>query len=293
MPKAERGLRSGLLVGVLVVSGLGLGGCRGCASPDKADVEKPEDRPKKVKLPEADVSDAARTRFKATHPMLLEGLPAQERTLAEPVAAAKELLLEGGPQKAADARALLADWLPEHADDADALYWRARSWSIEKIFEQSIPDYTAALEADAEFAAPRWWLAAELYELDQCADAMEHLDALVAQYPDEPRATYNRALCTMQVGERSVAREEIQRACDAGLEEACPRRGKGKGKGRLLSAGERSLGLGKGKGKGGKGKFGLRERSKGKINFQRMRDRKAKSAGAGSGSGDGTAPTAD
>lgn len=276
----------------VVVVGVGLGslGLSGCASCSGRSEPAPESveadaEPEVTKRKKVDsIGEMLRLGYRTNHPMSMEGVAEPERVLSEPVRAARELVEAGGPGNAADARARLDEVVAgtgeglELPDKADALYWRARSWHVEDILEQAIPDYEAAIAADPDFASPRRWLAYSLYQQNSCEEALSHLEKVVELLPEDGTAHHHLALCLLDQMKAREGRQAAAKACELGHAAGCalsetltnrgggPRlgskaRGKGgklgskaKGKGKRLRA---RFGKGKGKGKRGmKAKWG-------------------------------------
>lgn len=268
MSRWSGGLRRALFMVVMAAPALVQTGCKSCTPGENrvktaADADKTAAKKKKRKVPKGDPRVEARKRFKTAHPMLVEGVDPVDHTLAEPVAQAKALVLENTAEKAAEARALLATHIPDHPEDADALLWRGRSWAVENITEQAVPDFESAVIAAPEHVEARLVLVSALYAADMCAEAMPHLDTLAEQQPELGAVRYNRGLCQFQLSGRSAAIEDFAAACALEVEPACAlskRRGKGKGKGKRLK--------GKGKGKvsdGFRSKLGSQRGRKAKV----------------------------
>ena len=271
-----------VFMGTLGVVAAGqLSGCKACTGDPTTEADAKADKAAKAERakpkPKRRPGGEAKAKWRASHPMLVEGIVDAERPLGEPVVAARALILEGDAGKAAEARELLAGWIPEHAEDADAVYWRGRSWAVESIREQSQPDFEAALALDDTLVGAHRWLAYERYLAEECAMAMPHLDKVVELAPTLGEGWYNRGLCTADVSGRKAGLPDFQKACELELVVACElvealgkkadrskiRAGRGAGEFGVRGKGGKG-GKGGKLGKGAKSKLGGRFRGRGK-----------------------------
>jgi tetratricopeptide (TPR) repeat protein len=202
-------------------------GCRGCGTDKEAQkaakakkVKKKEKKPagKSVSQMMAEngpKGDLAKLEMKAG------SAPEEAREVAPEVAAARDLILKGEATAIADGRSQLTEYLKTHETDADAHYWVGRSYMPERIVVPGIEEFTLAIQHDPEFLGARQWISVALHKEKRCADAMEHLDKVVAARPDDVTAVYDRAICEMALDQWDKAIADLTAYCASNAEPFC------------------------------------------------------------------------
>jgi hypothetical protein len=149
--------------------------------------------------------------------------PEAEREVAPEVAAARDLVLSGDDAKVGEGRLALDTWLGTHPEDADAFYWRGRSWTAALEHEKAIADYNAAGALDADWVNVYKWLALASFQNDGCEVALPALDRVVELQPAVVVSYTERAQCRTRVRQLDGALEDLKKACELEDTQSCAR----------------------------------------------------------------------
>ena len=225
-----------LLVALCATAPLVMTGCNACSSSDKsAEREKkrnadPLGKARKQPRKKIDREEmrAAKAKMKAKGQsrivkLTVMSLPVDDREVAPEVAAARALIEGGEEAKVAEGRVALDTWIATHPDDADAYYWRGRSWSAVYDFDSARADYVVATDKAADWAQAWRWAALAAYQADGCDAAMPYLDKVVELAPDQVESYVDRGQCLATQRETDAALADLNKGCEMGSELACSR----------------------------------------------------------------------
>jgi predicted Zn-dependent protease len=98
-------------------------------------------------------------------------------------------------------------WLERYPDSPQALLHRARMWESVHNYQDAAEDFRRVLAVDDTSAEARLGLANSLLELAQPAEALEHLEELRRQRPDDPQVLVRLACCQNTLNRPVEARE--------------------------------------------------------------------------------------
>ena len=150
-------------------------------------------------------------------------MPADEREVAPEVAAAR-VLIEGGEEaQVAEGRVALDTWIATHPDDADAYFWRGRSWSAVFDFDSARADYVASTEKAADWAQAWRWAGLAAFQADGCDAALPYLHKVVELAPEQVESYVDRGQCLATQRETDAALADLKKGCEMGSELACSR----------------------------------------------------------------------
>jgi tetratricopeptide (TPR) repeat protein len=201
-----------------------VGGCNGClgSTSEKAAKKKK----KKKKKEEAPVDTVKLVGAQTPRGAMFSGInilqgEEPQRPLGPELTEVKSQVLSAEPANVTKARAKLDEWIKTHPDDADAHYWRGRSWTAEKLHSKAATDYDKAVTADPTYDWARRWSVVAHIDAIELGAALTQLDALITAHPAEGELYFERGHVHRRMNNTEAALPDLKKACELGRAGAC------------------------------------------------------------------------
>src|SRR5262249_55120083 len=108
-----------------------------------------------------------------------------------------------------DALTVLDVWLKSQPDSAQALFLRGEVYRQANAIQKAVPDYRRAVELEPTRKEARWWLSVGLVDNSHFAEALEQLEVLRSNQPNDPKILTQIGACRNGLGQMQEARQVL------------------------------------------------------------------------------------